>query len=225
MGLLPCKGAGSPMEPTPTRPEMSSGDRKRSTPRRFRPQRLGFFALLGALFLFTAACSQGIQSTWDPVGPVAEKQLQLSLFTSCSGPWCSSSAAYIVIRYRRRPGQPRPPQIHGHTALEVTWTIIPTALILGLGIWSVFTLFELNNPPRPREILEVTVVGPPVVLRVRDPDADGSGKRISTANDLRIPVDRPINLTESDDVLAQLLGAEAGRKGGRGAHPQRIDCG
>ena len=186
---------------------MSSGDRKRSTPRRFRPQRLGFFALLGALFLFTAACSQGIQSTWDPIGPVAEKQLQLFnvllwtmvvVFVLVEG-----ALLYIVIRYRRRPGQPRPPQIHGHTALEVTWTIIPTALILGLGIWSVFTLFELDQPPTDQgEILEVTVVGHQWYFEFEYPDADGNGKRISTANELRIPVDRPINLTlESDDVL------------------------
>ena len=110
---------------------------------------------------------------------------------------------YIVIRYRRRPGQPRPPQIHGHTALEVTWTIIPTALILGLGIWSVFTLFELDQPPTDQgEILEVTVVGHQWYFEFEYPDADGNGKRITTANELKIPVDRPVNfILESDDVL------------------------
>jgi cytochrome c oxidase subunit 2 len=138
---------------------------------------------------------------------VAEKQLQLfnvllwtmvAVFVLVEG-----ALLYIVIRYRRRPGQPRPPQIHGHTALEVTWTIIPTALILGLGIWSVFTLFELDQPPTDQgEILEVTVTGHQWYFEFEYPDADGNGKRISTANDLRIPVDRPVSLIlESDDVL------------------------
>ena len=186
---------------------MSSGDRKRSTPRWIRPRRLAFFGLLAGLFLFTLACSQGYQSTWDPIGPVAEKQLQLfnvllwtmvAVFVLVEG-----AMLYIIIRYRRRPGQPRPPQIHGHTALEVTWTIVPTALILGLGIWSVFTLFELDQPPTDQgEILQITVTGHQWYFEFEYPDADGNGKRITTANDLRIPVDRPIDLTlESDDVL------------------------
>ena len=214
MGLLPWKratgsdprGAGPP-EPTLTSPEENSGSLHRSAPRRFRPRRLALFGAMAALFLLTGACSQGFQSTWDPAGPVAEKQLQLfnvllwtmvAVFVLVEG-----ALLYIVIRYRRRPGQPRPPQIHGHTALEVTWTIIPTALILGLGIWSVFTLFELDQPPTDQgEILEVTVTGHQWYFEFEYPDADGNGKRISTANDLRIPVDRPVSLIlESDDVL------------------------
>lgn len=186
---------------------MSSDDLKRPVLRRFRPRRLAIFGLLAALFLLTAACSQGIQSTWDPIGPVAEKQLQLfnvllwtmvAVFVLVEG-----ALIYIVIRYRRQPGQPRPPQIHGHTALEVTWTIIPTALILGLGIWSVFTLFELDQPPTDHgDVLEVTVVGHQWYFEFEYPDADGNGKRITTANELKIPVDRPVNFTlESDDVL------------------------
>ena len=195
------------METKPTSPEMSSDDLKRPAPRRFRPRRLAIFGILAALFLFSAACSQGFQSTWDPVGPVAQKQLQLfnvllwtmvAVFVLVEG-----ALLYIVIRYRRRPGQPRPPQIHGHTALEVTWTIIPTALILGLGIWSVFTLFELDQPPTDQgEVLEVTVIGHQWYFEFEYPDADGNGKRITTANELKIPVDRPVNFTlESDDVL------------------------
>ena len=87
--------------------------------------------------------------------------------------------------------------------MEVTWTIIPTALILGLGIWSVFTLFELDKPPTDQgEILEVTVTGHQWYFEFEYPNADGNGKRISTANELKIPVDRPVSfILESDDVL------------------------
>ena len=214
MGFLPWKratgsdpcGAGPP-EPTSTHPEMHPHDTARSVPRRFRPHRLVLLGAVAAIFLLSAACSQGIQSTWAPVGPVAQKQLQLftvllwtmvAVFVLVEG-----ALLYILIRYRRRPGQPRPPQIHGHTALEVTWTIVPTALILGLGIWSVFTLFELDQPPTDQgEILEVTVTGHQWYFEFEYPDADGNGKRISSANDLKIPVDRPVSLIlESDDVL------------------------
>lgn len=201
MGLLPRKRAGSPPEPIPDE------NIQRPAPRRNRLTKLAFFGTVAAIFLLSAACSKGYQSTWDPIGPVADKQLQLfnvllwtmvAVFVLVEG-----ALIYIVIRYRRRPGQPRPPQIHGHTALEVTWTIIPTALILGLGIWSVFTLFELDQPPTDQgEILEITVTGHQWYFEFEYPDADGKGKRISTANEMRIPVDRPIWLTmESDDVL------------------------
>jgi cytochrome c oxidase subunit 2 len=162
---------------------------------------------VAAIFLLSAACSQGAQSTWDPVGPVAQKQLDLFnvllwtmviVFVLVEG-----ALIYIVIRYRARPGQPRPPQIHGHTALEITWTIIPTILILALGIWSVFTLFYLDEPPaHAGDPLDVIVTGHQWYFEFEYPDADGNGKLISTANDLRIPVDRPVSLIlESDDVL------------------------
>ncbi len=201
MGLLPMKRAGSPTEPTPAE------NTSRPAPLRNRLSKLALFGAAAAIFLLSAACSKGYQSTWDPIGPVADKQLELFnvllwtmvvVFVLVEG-----ALIYIVIRYRRRPGQPRPPQIHGHTALEVTWTIIPTALILGLGIWSVFTLFELDKPPTDQgEILDVTVTGHQWYFEFEYPDADGNGKRISTANELRIPVDRPISMImESDDVL------------------------
>ena len=201
MGLLPDERAGSPTEPTPDE------NTRRPAPLRSRLSRLAVFGAAAAIFLLAAACSKGFQSTWDPIGPVADKQLQLFnvllwtmviVFVLVEG-----ALIYIIIRYRRRPGQPRPPQIHGHTALEVTWTIIPTALILGLGIWSVFTLFELDQPPTDQgEILEVTATGHQWYFEFEYPDADGNGKRISTANELKIPVDRPISFTlESDDVL------------------------
>ena len=198
MGLLPPRRAGSPTH--------ASAAPNRPPQRRFRPRMLAFFGLLAALFVLSAACSTGQQSTWDPIGPVADRQLQLfnvllwtmvAVFVLVEG-----ALLYIIIRYRRRPGQERPPQTHGHTALEVTWTIVPTILILGLGIWSVFTLFELDSPPTDRgEPLEVIVTGHQWYFEFEYPDA-ANGKRITTANEMRIPVDRPIVMDlESDDVL------------------------
>ena len=207
MGLLPRKRAGSPPDSGFHRNDGNDENAHRPAPLRKRLTRLALFGAAAAIFLLAAGCSKGFQSTWDPIGPVADKQLQLFnvllwtmviVFVLVEG-----ALLYIVIRYRRRPGDPRPPQIHGHTALEVTWTIIPTALILGLGIWSVFTLFELDQPPTDQgEILEITATGHQWYFEFEYPDADGKGKRISTANDLKIPVDRPISFTmESDDVL------------------------
>ncbi len=161
-----------------------------------------------AMALVLAGCSpDALQSTFGTAGPVAEKQLLLFnvllwsmvvVFVLVEG-----ALLYSLIRFRRRPGQGLPVQTHGNTALEITWTIIPTIMILGLGVWSVFTLFKLEQPPASAEnVLDVTVTGHQWWWEFDYLDADGSGKTINTANELRIPVGRAVRLLlNSDDVI------------------------
>ena len=167
--------------------------------------------LLGILVLglLLVACDPGArQSTFGTAGPVAEKQLLLfnvllwvmvAVFVLVEG-----ALLYAAIKFRRRPGQGLPKQVHGNTPLEITWTVVPTILILALGVWSVFTLFELENPPAAAaaDALDVTVTGHQWWWEFEYPDADGNGTFITTANELRIPVGRAIVLSlQSDDVL------------------------
>ena len=168
-------------------------------------RRFAKFAILAGVLLLLLACSTGKQSTWDPVGPVAERQLLLfnvllwvmvAVFIIVEG-----VLVYAAIRYRRRPGQELPNQTHGNMTLEITWTIIPTILIMALGIWSVITIYEFDEPPASADILHVNVTGHQWWFEFEYEDA-GGGKRIVTANELRVPVDRAVRLTlESDDVL------------------------
>jgi cytochrome c oxidase subunit 2 len=67
---------------------------------------------------------------------------------------------YSVWRYRMRPGQELQdgPPIHGNTRLEVFWTAIPSALILGLVVWSLVVLHENERKPAGGEI-QVNVTG------------------------------------------------------------------
>ena len=174
--------------------------------RRSLKTRSVLFGLMAALFLFAVGCTKDGQSTWEAFGPVAQKQLDLfnvilwvmvAVFILVEG-----VLVYAIVRYRRRPGDAKPPQIHGKTSLEIILTIIPTILVLALGIWSVFTLFELEEPPTDGPTpLQVTVTGHQWWFEFEYPDA-GNGKKIITANEMRIPVDRPIQITlESDDVI------------------------
>ena len=168
-------------------------------------RRFARFAVLAAVLLLLLACSMGKQSTWDPVGPVAERQLLLfnvllwvmvAVFIIVEG-----VLIYAAVRYRSRPGQGLPSQTHGNMPLEITWTIIPTILILALGIWTVITLYEFDEPPASADVLHVNVTGHQWWFEFEYEDA-GGGKRIVTANELRVPVDRAVRLTlESDDVL------------------------
>jgi len=174
----------------------------------FQGKRLLTLGILAVMLLLVACDADGRQSTFGTAGPVAEKQLLLfnvlmwvmvAVFVLVEG-----ALLYAAIRFRRRPGQPLPKQTHGNTALEITWTIIPTILILGLGIWSVGTLFELDQPPASfaDNILDVTVTGHQWWWEFEYPDADGNGKVITTANELRVPVGRAVEaLLQSDDVI------------------------
>jgi cytochrome c oxidase subunit II len=58
---------------------------------------------------------------------------------------------YSVIRFREKPGvQPR--QTHGNTKLEITWTIIPFLLLIGVGTASVIGIFHLYQNPKGQRI-------------------------------------------------------------------------
>ncbi|MXZ92695.1 MAG: cytochrome c oxidase subunit II [Chloroflexi bacterium] len=247
MGLLPfsekdsptISKAGSGPEPNGLNPVSNASD---SPSRRNGRRSLVVLALLGIILMLAAlGCdSDAHQSVLSSTpwtldganGPVARDQLLLFnvllwtmvvVFVLVEG-----ALLYAAIRYRRKPGDPLPPQTHGHTPLEIAWTIIPTILILGLGIWSVFVLFKLEPgeaialaAEQGKEPLHVEAIGhqwwwefryenalpdtgecsaPNVVPagESRDPECE----LITTANEMRIPVDRPVIMTlKSDDVI------------------------
>jgi cytochrome c oxidase subunit II len=151
------------------------------------------------LALALAACSStDPQNTMTPNGFVAEKLMDLWLLVF----WLAAAVfvlvegllVYTVVRYRRRPGQPMPTQTHGHTVFEIGWTILPTLVLVGIGIPSVRVLFELDEPPTPP--LEVEVVGHQWWWEFRYP-----AYNIVTASDLVIPVQQPVRVTlRSADV-------------------------
>ena len=207
MGFMPFKRASAPVgvKSPSSLIDQHMGESASTTPRKWRPKAIILIGLLVAILFLVAGCSTGKQSTWDAVGPVAEKQLLLfnvllwtmvAVFVAVEG-----LMLYTIYRFRAKPGV-APSTTHGHLALEITWTIIPTILVMVLGIWSVFTLFEIDKPPSSEaNVLEVHVTGHQWWFEFEYLDA-GGGKRITTANELRIPVDRAVQLTLlSDDVI------------------------
>ena len=198
MGFTPRGSARRPAEIA------SRGDGE--VPKPPRSRFIKSLAISAVLLVLTVACSQGDRSTFNPAGPVAETQLLLFnvllwvmvvVFIAVEG-----VLVYAAIRFRARPGQARPSQVHGNMTLEIAWTIIPTILIMGLGIWSVITLWQLDQPPASADyVLEVTATGHQWWFEFEYADA-GGGKTITTANELRVPVDTPVRvLLQSDDVI------------------------
>src|SRR5579859_2898258 len=57
-----------------------------------------------------------------------------------------TTVGFSVWRFRMRPGQEKQdgPPIHGNTRLEIVWTIVPAALLLGLCSYA-YTVLRSNR--------------------------------------------------------------------------------
>jgi cytochrome c oxidase subunit 2 len=145
------------------------------------------------------------QSTFDASGPVARSQLTLFywIFWAAVFVFVTVGGAlfYAVIRYRRKPGDPDPPQIHGHKRLEIAWTIAPALVLAVVAVPTVITIFDNANSPQPAA-MTVDVVAHQWWWEFRYPHPSDDDETVVTANELHIPVDEVVNITlDSKDVL------------------------
>jgi cytochrome c oxidase subunit 2 len=64
---------------------------------------------------------------------------------------------WVVIRYRRsrQPVGYVPPKVHGNTALEIVWTLVPLAIVLAIAVGSFFTLQNDFQPINNQQMLVV----------------------------------------------------------------------
>src|SRR5262252_10061865 len=54
---------------------------------------------------------------------------------------------YACWRFRERPGAPIPKQIHGHTVLEISWTVAFAVVLLIIGIPTIQAVFATQATP------------------------------------------------------------------------------
>ena len=103
---------------------------------------------------------------------------------------------YAIFRFRGKPDDPEPRQIHGNTAIEIVWTVIPALILAAIAVPTVKGIFLVNGTPR-GQLLEVEVVGHQWWWEFRYPEYG-----IVTANELVIPAGRTVHFTEhSVDVV------------------------
>lgn len=106
---------------------------------------------------------------------------------------------FALWRYRRRPDDTGAPvQVHGHTALEIAWTLAPAAILFFIAIPTVRTIFETQSESLPQDDpLEVEVVAHQWWWEFRYPDL-----AVETANELHVPRGRTVALSlTSADVI------------------------
>ena len=114
---------------------------------------------------------------------------------------------YAVINFRAQPDDDSDgPPIHGHTGLEITWTLIPTVLVTAIGIVSAIVLSR--DDALGKNVLRVDVTAQQFAWSFSYPDAKGL-----TSAKLRLPKDRSVLLRfTSKDVIHSFWVPEFGQK-------------
>jgi cytochrome c oxidase subunit 2 len=103
---------------------------------------------------------------------------------------------YAIVKFRGKPDDAEPSQVHGNTLLEIVWTAIPALILAFIAVPTVRAIFQsyripTNNP------LVVEVIGHQWWWEFRYPEYG-----ITTANELHVPVGRTVSLKmSSTDVL------------------------
>jgi len=101
---------------------------------------------------------------------------------------------YLGVKYRQIPGSGRKSVHVENMALELTWTVIPLVMALGLFFWGAYIFVKMYTIPE--NAMEINVLGKQWMWKMQHPN----GKR--EVNTLHIPVNEPIKLMmTSQDVL------------------------
>jgi len=103
---------------------------------------------------------------------------------------------YSVVAFRAAPDDDSDgPPIHGHTGLEIAWTIVPTLLVTAIGIISAIVLSD--NDALAKNTLRVDVIAQQFTWTFKYPDANGL-----TSATLMLPRGRETQLRfTSKDVI------------------------
>ena len=153
--------------------------------------------------LFLVGCNpEDPQSTFGDKGPIAKQQkdLFILIFWVAAFVFIAVEGALIFLLFKYRYKDDKLPyQSHGNTKLEVIWTIIPAIILAVITIPTIQVIWAQQNgvPDDMGEPLRVEAIGHQWWFEFRYPDLE-----IVTANELHIPIDRPISIKlGSDDVI------------------------
>ncbi|HET6228487.1 MAG TPA: cytochrome c oxidase subunit II, partial [Longimicrobiaceae bacterium] len=173
-----------------------------------------------AVLPILSACARGTdhlkeypQTTMVPASDMARIQDDLYFLTLKLGIGVGlltfAVMAYILLRFRYRPGAPEPQQIHGNTTLELTWTLIPAVIVAIIAVPTVKAIFSTQPTPR-ADALTIDVVGKQWWWQFKYAVGNDT---VYTANEIHVPVGRQVALRlHSDNVLHSFWVPQMGGK-------------
>ncbi|MFY9233151.1 MAG: cytochrome c oxidase subunit II [Fimbriimonadaceae bacterium] len=101
---------------------------------------------------------------------------------------------YFVIRYRKGNNVDRSRRVHEHLMLEITWSVIPLVLGLGVFAWGAKLFVDMRTPPK--DAIEIFVMGKQWMWHIQHMNG------VRENNMLTVPVNKPVKLTMvSQDVI------------------------
>jgi cytochrome c oxidase subunit 2 len=114
---------------------------------------------------------------------------------------------YSVVAFRAAPDDDSDgPPTHGHTTLEIVWTLIPTLLVTAIGIYSAIVLGRNDNPGK--HPLTIDVTAQQFAWSFTYPEAHNL-----TTGTLRLPLGRSVELHfKALDVIHSFWVPEFGQK-------------
>jgi cytochrome c oxidase subunit 2 len=148
-------------------------------------------------------------SVFDPASPPADSIRELFLLvlaiTGVIFLLVEGLLLYLILRFRKRnqSQEAEPPQIYGSKPIEIAWTVAPalTVFVLFLVVVRIVAEVRQGGEP-PTDALRVTVIGHRWWWEYVYQQFDGEKLEIVTANELHVPVGRPVHLDlESVDVI------------------------
>ena len=180
--------------------------------------------LLAAAALLLSSCGW---SLWDaPMTTVKPKSefgrmsqdifMLISWWTLGIGILVEAGLIWACFRYREKPGQPIPKQVHGHTLLEVSWTIAFAVVLLIFAVPTIPVIFKTQEAPAATS-MRIDVSGRQWWWEFKYPDL-----KVVTANELHLPAGQMIvfNL-HAPDVIHSFWMPQLGGK--RDVVPGRVN--
>ena len=177
-----------------------------------RLRRLASYAFFAALAIAAVSCNEAHpNSTLVPHSDFGREidflWNRLLLLGTIVFVLVESALIFVVIKYRRRENQPTPPQTHGSTKLEITWTLIPAVILVFIAVPTVRTIFITQAQAAPGS-LNIEVTGHQWWWEFRYPDYG-----VTTANEIYLPVGRTVNFRlRSADVIHSFWTPQLGGK-------------
>ncbi len=148
--------------------------------------------VLCAIGLVLAGCSPEHypQTSLKPLSDFAKigDDIQTTTFWWALGVFVLVEGAlvYAIFRFRGKPGDAEPKQIHGNTTVEIIWTAVPALILAAIAVPTVKGIFATAATPH-GDVLTVEVIGHQWWWEFRYPDL-----HITTANELHVPVGQTV---------------------------------
>jgi cytochrome c oxidase subunit II len=131
-------------------------------------------------------------SIFAPASTPADSVFELSLFVMaiCAGIFLIvfSLLVYAAVTFRRPADDDgsEPPQVYGSNEVELAWTVVPVLILVPLFLATARVIASIQKPAKPRDAVEVTVIGHQYWWEYRYPKWN-----VVTANELHVPVSDP----------------------------------